>query len=35
MVAAAPVVPAGYAIIARRIADRRMILGYRLANLLA
>jgi hypothetical protein len=33
--AAAPVPPAGYAAIARRIADRRMILaGYRLADLL-
>jgi hypothetical protein len=36
MVAAAPVLPAGTLLIARRIADRRMILaGYRLADLLA
>jgi S1/P1 Nuclease len=35
MVAAAPVLPAGYAVSASRIADRRMILaGYRLADLL-
>ena len=35
MVAAAPVLPAGYVVNATRIADRRMILaGYRLANLL-
>jgi len=35
MVAAAPVVPVGYVVSARRIADRRMILaGYRLAGLL-
>jgi hypothetical protein len=35
MVTAAPVLPAGYVISARRIADRRMILtGYRLAGLL-
>ena len=35
MVAAAPVLPAGYVASARRIADRRMILaGYRLANVL-
>jgi hypothetical protein len=35
MVAAAPVLPVGYVAIARRIADRRMILsGYRLADLL-
>jgi hypothetical protein len=34
MVAAAPVLPAGYVAIARRITDRRMILaGYRLADL--
>ena len=34
-VAAAPVLPVGYVISARRIADRRMILaGYRLAGLL-
>jgi hypothetical protein len=34
-VAAAPVLPVGYVAIARRIADRRMILaGYRLADLL-
>jgi hypothetical protein len=34
-VAAAPVLPVGYVISARRIADRRMILaGYRLAYLL-
>jgi hypothetical protein len=36
MVAAAPVLPVGYVVSARRIADRRMILvGYRLADLLA
>src|SRR5262245_3301733 len=34
MVAAAPVLPAGYVVSARRIADRRMMLGYRLADLL-
>jgi len=35
MVAAAPVVPAGYVVNASRIADRRMILaGYRLADFL-
>jgi hypothetical protein len=35
MVAAAPVLPVGYVVNARRIADRRMILaGYRLADLL-
>jgi hypothetical protein len=35
MVAAAPVLPAGYVVSASRIADRRMILaGYRLAGLL-
>jgi len=35
MVAAAPVLPAGYVSSASRIADRRMILaGYRLADLL-
>jgi hypothetical protein len=35
MVAAAPVLPAGYVVSASRIADRRMILaGYRLAALL-
>jgi S1/P1 Nuclease len=35
MVAAAPVLPAGYVVSASRIADRRMILaGYRLADLL-
>jgi S1/P1 Nuclease len=35
MVAAAPVLPAGYVISASRIADRRMVLaGYRLADLL-
>jgi hypothetical protein len=35
MVAAAPVLPAGYVVSASRIADRRLILtGYRLANLL-
>jgi hypothetical protein len=35
MVAAAPVVPAGYVVIASRIADRRIILaGHRLADLL-
>jgi hypothetical protein len=35
MVAAAPVLPAGYIGIGRRIADRRMILSeYRLADLL-
>ena len=35
MVAAGPALPVGYAINARRIADRRMILaGYRLADLL-
>jgi hypothetical protein len=35
MVAAAPVLPVGYVVSARRIADRRMILeGYRLADLL-
>jgi len=34
-VAAAPVLPVGYVVIATRIADRRMILaGYRLADLL-
>ena len=34
-VTAAPVLPAGYVVIASRIADRRMILtGYRLADLL-
>jgi hypothetical protein len=36
MVAAAPVLPVGYVVSARRIADRRIMLaGYRLANLLA
>jgi hypothetical protein len=36
MVAAAPVLPAGYVVSTSRIADRRMILaGYRLADLLA
>jgi hypothetical protein len=35
MVAAAPVLPAGYVVSASRIADRRMMLaGYRLADLL-
>jgi S1/P1 Nuclease len=35
MVAAAPVLPAGYVISASRIADRRIVLaGYRLADLL-
>jgi hypothetical protein len=35
MVAAAPVLPGGYVVSARRIADRRTILtGYRLADLL-
>jgi hypothetical protein len=35
MVAAAPVLPVGYVVNARRIADRRMILArYRLADLL-
>ena len=35
MVAAAPVLPAGYVVSASRIADRRMILaGYRLADFL-
>jgi hypothetical protein len=35
MVAAAPVLPVGYVVIASWIADRRMILaGYRLADLL-
>jgi hypothetical protein len=35
MVAAAPVLPAGYVFTASRITDRRMILaGYRLAELL-
>jgi len=35
MLAAAPVLPVGYVVSARRIADRRMILtGYRLADLL-
>jgi hypothetical protein len=35
MVAAAPVLPAGYVVSASRIADRRVILsGYRLADLL-
>jgi S1/P1 Nuclease len=35
MVAAAPVLPAGYVASARRIADRKMMLaGYRLARLL-
>jgi hypothetical protein len=35
MVAAAPVLPAGYVVNASRIADRRMILaGYRVADLL-
>jgi len=35
MVAAAPVLPAGYVASASRIADRRMILAdYRLANVL-
>jgi hypothetical protein len=35
MVAAAPVVPAGYVVSASRIANRRMMLtGYRLAELL-
>jgi hypothetical protein len=35
MVAAAPVLPAGYVVSASRIADRRMIrAGYRLADLL-
>ena len=34
-VTAAPVLPVGYVVSARRIADRRMILaGYRLADLL-
>jgi hypothetical protein len=36
MVAAAPVLPVGYVVSARRIADRRtMLAGYRLADLLA
>ena len=36
MVAAAPVLPAGYVVSASRIADRRMILaGYRFADLVA
>ena len=35
MVAAAPMLPAGYVVSASRIADRRLILaGYRLADLL-
>jgi hypothetical protein len=35
MVSAVPVLPAGYVVSARRIADRRMVLaGYRLADLL-
>ena len=35
MVAATPVLPAGYVVSASRIADRRMILvGYRLVDLL-
>ena len=35
MIAAAPVLPAGYVVSASRIADRRMILvGYRLADVL-
>jgi hypothetical protein len=35
MVAAAPLLPMGYVVNARRIADRRMMLaGYRLADLL-
>jgi hypothetical protein len=35
MVAAAPVLPAGYVVSASRIADRRMMLaGYRLADFL-
>jgi hypothetical protein len=35
MVAAAPVLPVGYVVSAKRIADRRAILaGYRLADLL-
>jgi len=35
MIAAAPTLPVGYVAIARRIADRRIILaGYRLADLL-
>jgi hypothetical protein len=35
MVAAAPVLPGGYVVSARRIADRRIILaGFRLADLL-
>jgi hypothetical protein len=35
MVAAAPVLPAGYVVSASRIADRRIMLaGYRLADLL-
>ena len=35
MVAAAPVLPAGFVVSVSRIADRRMILaGYRLADLL-
>jgi hypothetical protein len=35
MMAAAPVLPVGYVVSARRIADRRMILaGYRLADVL-
>jgi hypothetical protein len=35
LVAAAPVLPAGYVVSASRIADRRIILaGYRLADLL-
>jgi S1/P1 Nuclease len=35
LVAAAPALPVGYVVSARRIADRRMILaGYRLADLL-
>jgi hypothetical protein len=35
MVAAAPMLPAGYVVRASRIADRRMMLtGYRLADLL-
>jgi hypothetical protein len=35
MIAAAPVLPAGYVVSASRIADRRMMLtGYRVADLL-
>ncbi len=34
MVAAAPVLPVGYVVSAKRIADRRILAGYRLADLL-